>query len=49
MKTIAAGKARNFLVEVDVLTDAAAVKKAAARITEIQGGRKTKVNGEPEG
>ena len=49
VKTIAAGKVRNFLVEVDVLTDAAAVKKAAARITEIQGGRKTKVNGEPEG
>ena len=49
VKTIAPGKARNFLVEVDVLTDAAAVKETAATITEIQGGRKTKVNGQPEG
>ena len=49
VKTIAPGKAKKFQVEVDVLTDAGAVKKTAAVIAGIQGSKKTKVNGEPEG
>lgn len=49
VKTIPAGKSKSFVVEVDVLTDAAAVKKSSDAITKIQGGKKTKVNEEPEG
>ena len=37
VKTIAAGKAKHFHVEVDVLPDAAAVKQAAEAISAIQG------------
>lgn len=49
VKKIAPGQARKFQVEVDVLMDAAAVKKTAAGIAEIQGSRKTRVNEQPEG
>ncbi len=45
---IPAGKAKKFLVEVDVLTDEAAVQKTATAIGKIQGGRKTTVNDKPE-
>ncbi len=48
VKTIAPGKAKHFHVEVEVLPDGAAVKKAAAVISAIQGGKKTVVNDEPE-
>ena len=48
VKTIAAGKAKHFHVEVDVLRDAAAVKKAAAAISSIQGGKKAAVHDQPE-
>ena len=48
LNKIPAGKARKFLVEVDVLTDPAAVKKTALAIEEIQGGRKPIVNEKPE-
>ncbi|HCQ39105.1 MAG: DUF4432 domain-containing protein [Roseibacillus sp.] len=48
VKTIAAGKAKHFHVEVDVLPDAAAVKQAAEAISAIQGGKKATVNQQPE-
>jgi hypothetical protein len=48
VKTIAPGKSRKFLVEFEVLTNAAAVKNTAATIGKIQGGRTTKVNEKPE-
>jgi hypothetical protein len=48
VKTIAPGKSKKFLVEFEVLTDAAVVKKTAAAIGKIQGGRKTKVKEKPE-
>lgn len=49
VKKIAPGQARKFQVEVDVLMDAAAVKKTAAGIAGIQGSKKTRVNEQPEG
>ena len=49
VKKIAPGQARKFQVEVDVLMDAAAVKKTAAGIAGIQGSRKTRINEQPEG
>lgn len=48
VKTIAPGKAKKFLVEVDVLTDSGAVKKTAAAIGKIQGAKKTVVIETPE-
>jgi hypothetical protein len=48
VKTIAPGKSKKFLVEVGVLTSAAAVKETAVAIGKIQGGKKTTVVQEPE-
>lgn len=49
VKAIPAGGSKKFHVEVEVLTDAAGVKRTAGAIQKIQGGKGTKVNKEPEG
>ncbi len=49
VKTIPAGGSKKFHVEVEVLTDAAGVKRTASAIQKIQGGKSTRVNKEPEG
>jgi hypothetical protein len=48
VKSIGPGQSKKFLVEVEVLTDAAAVKETAAAIGKIQGSKKMEVNEEPE-
>lgn len=48
LQTIPAGKSKSFCVDVDVLADAAAVKKSSDAISKIQGGKKTQVIAEPE-
>ena len=49
VKSIGPGQSKKFLVEVDVLTDAAAVEETAAAIGKIQGSKKMEISAEPEG
>ena len=49
VKTLGPGESRKFEIEVEVLLDAAAVKRTADAIKKIQGSKKTKAFVEPEG